>query len=108
MFTASPRDPLEGLEGFDWDAANADKLWRRHRVTFLEVEEAFRNRPLLVAGDLRHSHQEERFQALGRTEASRFLFLVFTLRGSRIRVLSARPMNRKERTLYAEAKEKDA
>jgi uncharacterized DUF497 family protein len=61
MFMASPRDPVEGLEGFDWNATNADKLWRRHGVTVLEVEEAFRNRPLLVAGDLWHSHQEERF-----------------------------------------------
>jgi uncharacterized DUF497 family protein len=108
MFMASPRDPLEGLEGFEWDAANVDKLWHRHRVTVPEVEEAFRNRPLLVVGDLRHSHQEERFQALGRTEASRFLFLVFTLRGPRIRVLSARPMNRKERALYAEATQENA
>lgn len=103
MFMAVPRDPLDGLEGFDWDAANAGKLWRRHAVTVSEAEETLRNRPLLVAGAVAHSRHEERFQALGRTDASRLLLVVLTLRPARLRVLSARPMNRKERAIYAKA-----
>ena len=33
------KDPLEACNGFDWDDANADKNWERHRVTPEEAEE---------------------------------------------------------------------
>lgn len=102
-------DPLDALlatlEGFQWDAGNSDKNWRGHRVSQLECEQVFFNRPL-VSADLKHSNTERRFFALGQTDAARELVVVFTTRGKLIRVISARPMSRRERREYARAKKK--
>ena len=57
----------------------------------------FFNQPLIAAEDVRHSDRERRYYVLGRTDAERPLFVVFTLRGTLIRVISARDMNRNER-----------
>lgn len=91
------------LAGFQWDEGNSEKNWRGHGVTKGECEQVFLNRPVLVVGDLRHSTEEARYFAFGRTDGSRLLAIVFTLRASVIRVISARPMNRRERRLYAES-----
>jgi uncharacterized DUF497 family protein len=51
--------------------------------------------------DVRHSKREKRYYALGHTSADRRLFVVFTIRGTLIRVISVREMNRRESDLYA-------
>lgn len=89
--------------GFDWDSGNAPKLEERHKVTPGECEQVFFQDPLLIAPDHKHSKGEERWAALGRTADGRALAIVFTLRGDRIRPLSARDMSRKERRLYGQA-----
>lgn len=86
---------LDGCEGFDWDAGNADKIWARHRVTPGECEEVFSSEPLVVGNDEVHSGHEERYYALGKTASGRLLFLAFTVRGHLIRVISARDMKSK-------------
>ena len=91
---------LTEYDGFDWDAGNRGKNSLRHGVTDAECEEVFFNEPLVVVPDKPHSAQEQRFYALGHTNQRRLLFVVFTTRGTRIRVISARDMNRKERRLY--------
>lgn len=97
-----PLDRLAGCTGFQWDAGNAEKNWEKHRVSTAECEQLFFNRPLLVADDVAHSQAEPRFYALGRTDEGRLLFVVVTLRGELIRVISARDMSRKERKAYGE------
>ena len=82
--------------GFDWDEGNLLKNWEKHRVSAAECEQVFFNRPLIAAPDQKHSGKESRFYALGQTDAGRLLFVVFTLRGSLIRVISGRDMNRRE------------
>ena len=91
---------LPEFEGFDWDEGNAEKNWLSHQVTPQEAEQAFFNRPLIVADDVKHSRQEKRYLILGQTDEDRPLFIAFTLRKGRIRVISARDMNRKERKVY--------
>lgn len=86
--------------GFQWDSGNAEKNWHSHQVRTSECEQVFFNQPLIVAADVAHSEQEERFFVLGQSDAGRELFLVFTLRGDLIRVISARDMSRKERKVY--------
>ena len=71
------------------------------RVSAEEAEQVFAHQPLLVQADVKHWQTEPRLCAWGRTAAGRRLSLVFTLRGNKIRVISVRPMSRKERTLYA-------
>ena len=89
-----------GLEGFEWDAGNSEKHWRRHEVRQVEAEEALLNRPFVLDLDVKHSRDEPRYIALGRTDTLRLLTVVFTVRGKRIRVISARPMNKKERKIH--------
>ena len=89
-----------GIVGFDWDQGNALKSNQKHGVSCREVEELFQNSPLLVLSDPQHSKEEERFHALGRTEEGRLLHIAFTVRDTKLRVISARPMSRKERNAY--------
>ena len=89
-----------GSDGFEWDHGNINKNWDRHGVPDVECEQVFFNQPLLIIPDIKHSVFEERFLLLGRTDADRLLFVVFSLRGKRVRVISARDMNRKEKKEY--------
>jgi len=91
---------FDPVTGFDWDQGNRDKNWIRHQVSNGECEEVFFNQPLLVAPDEGHSQHEVRFYALGQTNAGRRLFVVFTVRGSLLRIISARDMSKKERRIY--------
>ena len=93
------------IEGFDWDEGNSRKSVDKHGVGQTEAEQVFLNEPLLVVEDWQHGGQEIRFHALGRTDARRLLHVTFTLRraSSLIRVISARPMHRKERAVYEQA-----
>lgn len=95
---------FEGFTGFAWDAGNADKAHDRHGVSPAECEQAFLNRPVLIAGDVRHSAREVRYYAFGCTDQARHLTIVFTRRGPWLRVVSARPMSRRERSIYDDAK----
>lgn len=88
---------------FDWDGGNAEKSWLRHRVSQSECEQVCFNRPLVVSEDEIHSHEEARYYALGRTDRDRLLFVVYTLRGERVRVISARDMTRREQKEYEHA-----
>lgn len=92
---------LGDATGFEWDDGNALKNWERHRVTQAEAEEVFFHRPVFVAEDVTHFDRERRCNILGRSSADRLLSVVFTVRLTLVRVISARPMSRKERTAYA-------
>lgn len=92
---------LAKITGFDWDDGNARKN-DKHGVSTAETEQVFFNDPLLLIADAKHSQSEPRFHALGKTDEGRALHITLTLRnaGERIRVISARDMHRKERTIY--------
>ena len=98
---------FEHVAGFEWDHGNARKSVEKHDVSQAETEQIFANDPLIVTDDLAHhdlahNESEPRYHALGRTDASRLLHVTFTLRsnGTRIRVISARDISRKERQRY--------
>lgn len=95
---------LTKIVGFDWDDGNVRKN-EKHGVSTAEVEQVFFNAPLLLLADAKHSQQEARHHALGRTDDGRLLHIAFTLRktGSLLRVISARDMHRKERAIYEQA-----
>ncbi|MGO8944834.1 MAG: BrnT family toxin [Syntrophobacteraceae bacterium] len=95
-------EQLSESSGFEWDEGNSEKNWAKHRVTRFECEQIFFNLPFVVADDQKHSHGEPRCYALGQTDRGRKLFVVFTMRDSLIRVISARNMNRAERRIYDE------
>jgi hypothetical protein len=95
---------LSKISGFDWNEGNSLKN-AKHSVSMAESEQVFFNAPLLLLTDVKHSQQEPRFHALGKTDSDRLLHITFTLRdlGKNIRVISARDMHRKERTIYEQA-----
>ena len=87
---------------FDWDKWNADKIRKKHKVQFSEAEEVFLTPEFMVLPDPTHSISEKRYIALGKTRIGRLLFVVFTQRDKKIRIISARDMNKKERRYYDE------
>jgi len=92
-------EKLAGCDGFQWDEWNADKIWDKHQVSRAECEQVFFNEPL-VAKDVDHSQDEQRYFVLGVTDQGRKLFIVFTIRNKLIRVITARDMSKKERRIY--------
>jgi len=96
---------LAQITGFDWDDGNSRKSTEKHSVIRSEAEQIFFNQPLLLLDDIAHSQKEARYHALGRTDDDRQLHVTFTLRakGTLIRVISARDMNRKERVIYEQS-----
>ena len=91
---------LSAITGFDWDDNNREKNCEKHGVLAGECEEVFFNLPLLLQPDPSHSQKEPRYYVLGQTIAGRRLFIAFTIRREKIRVISARDMSKKERSIY--------
>jgi uncharacterized DUF497 family protein len=91
------------VTGFEWDDGNRDKNWEKHRFSNSECEEVFFNLPLLLQPDETHSQSEARYYVLGQTNAGRRLFIVFTIRKEKIRVISARDMSKRERMIYEQS-----
>ncbi len=88
---------FDKLEGFEWDQGNLEHI-KKHDVDYKECEEIFYNKPLQINEDKDHSSvTETRFEALGQTSKGRKLFLAFTIRKNKIRVISSRNQNKKER-----------
>ena len=96
---------LSEIVGFDWDSGNSRKSAKKHDVSQAEAEQLFFNVPLLLLSDSKHSQKEARYHALGKTDTARQLHVTFTLRSGEtlIRVISARDMHRKERTIYEQS-----
>ena len=86
--------------GFDWDDGNIDKNRIRHEVECYECEQVFFNKPIVVLPDKNHSSIKKRLSALGITDGGRLMTIIFTIRHSLIWVISARDMNKKERSFY--------
>jgi len=86
---------------FEWDKWNLDKSYLKHGITAKEAEEVFISEESYVVTD---SQIEERFIILGKSQSKRDLFVVFTMRGKKIRIISARRMHREEVEKYEKAK----
>lgn len=93
---------LSRITGFDRDDGNSLKSSEKRLVSQAEAEQVFADSELMISDDVGHSQHEARHHAMGRTADGRLLHVTFTLRGNRtkIRVISARDMNRKERAIY--------
>lgn len=88
------------ITAFNWDEGNKEKNWERHRVSDEECEEVFFDPHKRILEDAVHSADKERYILLGQTRSTRLLFVVFTLRGNKVRVISARDLNKREKKLY--------
>ncbi|OGH05268.1 MAG: hypothetical protein A2W22_01455 [Candidatus Levybacteria bacterium RBG_16_35_11] len=88
--------------GFDWDEGNREKP-RSHGLTPEETEEAFFDENKVAFADWKHSAKEQRITLLGKTKKGRLLNITYMIRAKKIRIITARPINRKEVALYEKA-----
>ncbi len=86
-------------EEFEWDDAKAALNWRHHGVSFGMARAVFKDLFAVEWIDDRHGGAEERFVTVGIVEG-RLLFVAHTLRGKRIRIISARQAEPRERRRY--------
>ncbi len=91
---------LQNCTGFQWDHGNDTKNMDKHNVSKGECEQIFFNKPLIIKNDKKHTIFEKRYYALGRTDRNRLLFIAFTVRQEKIRVISARDMTSYEIKRY--------
>jgi uncharacterized DUF497 family protein len=96
-------DALKIVEGFEWDEWNRHKSLKKHRVAYEEAEEAFFDERRVVVKDAKHSEKEDRYILLGKTKTGRLLYIVFTVRKKKVRVISARSINKREAGIYEKA-----
>lgn len=90
---------------FEWDAAKAAANLLRHDVSFLEAATLFLDPLAKIHDDPDHSGTERRDIIVGHSHQGRLLLVSFTDRGSKIRLISARPVTRRERRDYEEVKQ---
>jgi uncharacterized DUF497 family protein len=88
-------------EDFAWDDDKAARNWRDHAVTFEMAREVFRDPFAIEWEDLAQHPNEERYAAIGMVEG-RLLFVGYTIRGDKIRIITARKAEPYERRKYNE------
>jgi uncharacterized protein len=85
---------------FDWDEEKAKNNLIKHGVSFDEVISVFDDPLFLTFADPKHSSQEQRFIIMGESATGQLLVVSYTDRKDIIRLISARPVTRKERKAY--------
>ncbi len=84
---------------YEWDPAKAKANLRKHRVSFADAALALEDPRALTLADPDASG-EQRFVSLGSDPSGRVVVTVFTSRGGRTRIISARRASRNERRTY--------
>ena len=82
---------------FEWDDAKAASNYRKHNVTFEQARTAFDDPDCVDRDD--PDPDEQRIIRLCRL-GQRILVIVWTQRGNRVRIISARPANANEQRAY--------
>ena len=86
---------------FEWDSGNQIKSFLKHGIAPEESEQVFAH-PYVIRIDETHSKTEVRFEIIGVTNSGRALYVIFTTRKEKIRIVSARQASKSERKLYEE------
>ncbi len=85
---------------FEWDPIKAVENSRKHRVGFEEAATAFGDSLALTFDDPDNSDEERRFLTFGISDRGRLLIVSHTYRRRRIRIISARRVDRSEQQIY--------
>lgn len=83
---------------FEWDEEKNHINQEKHGISFETAAFVFDDKYYLEMYDFEHSTDEDRYIAIGKV--GKLLFVVFTERGEKIRLISARLANAMERRLY--------
>jgi len=83
----------------EWDEAKAEENLRRRGIDFDTAVDVLSDPRKIERLDKRFNYGEERIQVIGHA-GGRILFVVYTLRSTRYRIISVRRANRHERAAY--------
>jgi uncharacterized protein len=86
--------------GFEWDDAKAKSNLRKHEVSFEDAVTVFDDPMAVTRDDPDHSEDERRFLTMGSSKAGDLLVVCHSDRPDRIRLISARKANRRERRYH--------
>jgi uncharacterized protein len=92
---------MQGL-AFEWDPKKELANWRKHRVEFTEATTVFGDPLSINIPDPDHAAREDRYVIIGMTSKRKLLVVVHTVRGERMRLISARTATKHERHKYEE------
>lgn len=94
------KKPKEGnmVQSFEWDEQKADSNIKKHGVSFETASKVFLDENRIEIYDEAHSIDEDRFITIGLVEE--ILFVVYSVRHPKIRLISARLATPKERSIY--------
>jgi uncharacterized protein len=90
--------------GCEWDARKAGANYRKHGVRFSEAEPVFEDDNAVTITDDESDPEEQRFVSIGMGIKERVLVVVYSYRGKKIRIISARLADRYERSQYEETR----
>ena len=82
-----------------WDPKKADTNFRKHKIRFSDAEAVLYD-PIALTIEDQDAEQEKRFVSVGSDTLGRILVVVYTYRGDKIRIISARRATSKEREYY--------
>jgi uncharacterized DUF497 family protein len=88
-------------DAFEWDDTKAAANYAKHGVTFDAARDVFKDAFAIEQADDRQNYGEERWIILGMAR-ERLLSVAYTVRGDRIRIISARTAEPYERREYHE------
>lgn len=83
---------------FEWNEDKEEINMRKHGISFKIASKVFLDENRIEIYDKTHSIDEDRFVTIG--SIGEILFVVYTERDSRIRMISARLATNKERRIY--------
>ncbi|MCP4659422.1 MAG: BrnT family toxin [bacterium] len=89
----------------EWDTHKAEANLHKHGVSFGEAATVFADPLALDRADPDHSEDEERFLCVGRSYVDRLLVVAYAERGDRIRIVTARVAEPRERRAYERPKD---
>jgi uncharacterized DUF497 family protein len=87
---------------FEWDPEKSDSNLKKHGVSFEEAGSVLSDPFEITLFDPDHSDEEDRYISLGMSYRDRILVVSYTEREDKIRIISARVANKRERKKYEE------
>jgi uncharacterized DUF497 family protein len=94
------RHYIKGMD-FEWDEQKAASNFAKHRLTFRDAVAVFDDPAHLIIDTTRDTDGEPRSKAVGWFKGKLYT-IVFSMRGSRCRIISARRANTREEKIYGD------
>lgn len=88
---------------FEWDEDKANANFKKHGVRFEEAKSVFNDPNSLTIVDFEHSQNEDRYIDIGFSSQGRLIVVIYTERGTRIRIISSRKATTSETKAYEQS-----